>query len=106
MGGADLGPGAVGGPVNLLAIETATDLVGAALVAGDHAAERSHQGGRRHAETLIPAIEEVCALPGIGIRDVGDGGGGRRAPGSSPASGWGWPRPRRWPRDWASGSSG
>ena len=56
--------------MNLLAIETATNLVGAALVTSDHAAERSHQGGRRHAESLAPAIEEVCALSGITVREV------------------------------------
>jgi tRNA threonylcarbamoyladenosine biosynthesis protein TsaB len=60
----------VDGTVNLLAIETATDLVGAALVTDDHAAERSHQGGRRHAESLAPAIEEVCALTGLTVREL------------------------------------
>jgi tRNA threonylcarbamoyladenosine biosynthesis protein TsaB len=57
--------------VNLLAIESATSLVGAALL-GDSgaAAERSHQEGRIHAESLAPAIEEVCALSGITVRDV------------------------------------
>jgi tRNA threonylcarbamoyladenosine biosynthesis protein TsaB len=58
------------GAVNLLAIESATNLVGAALVAGDHAAERSHQGGRRHAEWLVPAIEEVCALAGVTVSQL------------------------------------
>jgi tRNA threonylcarbamoyladenosine biosynthesis protein TsaB len=53
--------------MNLLAIESATNLVGAAVAAGDHVAERSHQGGRRHAESLIPAIEEVCALAGLRV---------------------------------------
>jgi tRNA threonylcarbamoyladenosine biosynthesis protein TsaB len=53
--------------MNLLAIESATNLVGAAVAAGEHVAERSHQGGRRHAESLIPAIEEVCALAGLRV---------------------------------------
>ncbi|HWD51229.1 MAG TPA: tRNA (adenosine(37)-N6)-threonylcarbamoyltransferase complex dimerization subunit type 1 TsaB [Acidimicrobiales bacterium] len=57
--------------MNLLAIESATALVGAALLAdGGSAAERSHQQGRMHAESLAPAIEEVCALSGITVRDV------------------------------------
>jgi tRNA threonylcarbamoyladenosine biosynthesis protein TsaB len=57
--------------MNLLAIESATNLVGAALVTdGDSAAERSHQGGRMHAESLAPAIEEVCALSGLTVRDI------------------------------------
>ena len=56
--------------MNLLAIESATNLVGAAVLAGDHAVERSHQGGRRHAESLIPAVEEVCALAALAVADL------------------------------------
>jgi tRNA threonylcarbamoyladenosine biosynthesis protein TsaB len=57
--------------VILLAIETATDLVGAALLRTDGGvAERSHLGGRAHAELLAPAIEEVCALSGCTLADV------------------------------------
>jgi tRNA threonylcarbamoyladenosine biosynthesis protein TsaB len=57
--------------VTLLAIESATDLVGAALIRDDGAAaERVHQGGRVHAELLAPAIEEVCAVSGCTIADV------------------------------------
>jgi tRNA threonylcarbamoyladenosine biosynthesis protein TsaB len=60
-----------GGRVNLLAIESATSLVGTALLADSGAAaERSHQEGRIHAESLAPAIEEVCALSGLTVRDV------------------------------------
>ncbi len=66
----------------VLAIESATDLVGAALLRPDpssdgtdpgsgSAAERSHLGGRAHAELLAPAIEEVCALSGCVLADVG-----------------------------------
>jgi len=55
----------------LLAIESATDLVGAALLRPDGSvAERSHVGGRVHAELLAPAIEEVCALSGCALSDV------------------------------------
>jgi tRNA threonylcarbamoyladenosine biosynthesis protein TsaB len=58
--------------VNLLAIETATDMVGVALIRGDGgAAERVHVGGRAHAELLAPAIEEVCAVSGCAIGDIG-----------------------------------
>jgi len=56
--------------VNLLAVESATNLVGAAVVTGDRAVERSHQGGRRHAESLIPAVEEVLALAGLAAADL------------------------------------
>ncbi len=57
--------------MTLLALETATDLVGAALLRDDGGvAERSHLGGRAHAELLAPAIEEVCALSGCTLEDV------------------------------------
>ena len=59
------------GPVRLLAVESATDLVGAALLSPDGSvAERSHVGGRAHAELLAPAIEEVCALAGCTLAEV------------------------------------
>jgi tRNA threonylcarbamoyladenosine biosynthesis protein TsaB len=57
--------------VTLLAIETATDMVGAALLRDDGGgAERMHLGGRAHAELLAPAIEEVCAVSGCTVADV------------------------------------
>jgi tRNA threonylcarbamoyladenosine biosynthesis protein TsaB len=56
--------------VTLLALETATDLVGAALLRDGSVAERSHLGGRAHAELLAPAIEEVCALSGCTLGDL------------------------------------
>lgn len=58
--------------MNLLAIESATNLVGAAVLTdGGSAAERSHQGGRQHAELLAPAVQEVCALSGLTLADIG-----------------------------------
>lgn len=58
--------------MNLLAIESATDTVGVALIRGDGAsAERIHEGGRAHAELLVPAVEEVCAASGCTIGEVG-----------------------------------
>jgi tRNA threonylcarbamoyladenosine biosynthesis protein TsaB len=57
--------------VIVLAIETATDMVGTALLLDDGAgAERMHLGGRAHAELLAPAIEEVCAVSGCTVADV------------------------------------
>jgi tRNA threonylcarbamoyladenosine biosynthesis protein TsaB len=57
--------------VILLAIETATDMVGAAVLREDGAgAERMHLGGRAHAELLAPAIEEVCAASGCTVADI------------------------------------
>jgi tRNA threonylcarbamoyladenosine biosynthesis protein TsaB len=55
----------------LLALESATNLVGAALLRPDGAvAERTHVGGRAHGELLAPAVEEVCALSGCTLADV------------------------------------
>jgi tRNA threonylcarbamoyladenosine biosynthesis protein TsaB len=54
--------------VIVLGIESATDLVGAAVGDGDGArAVLSVVGRRRHAETLAPAITEVLAEVGIGL---------------------------------------
>ncbi len=48
-------------PMNLLAIESATDAVGVALARdGAGTAVVLHEGGRAHAELLVPSIEEVC----------------------------------------------
>ena len=55
----------------LLAIESATDTVGAAVVRdGDGSAERIRPGGRAHAEQLAPAITEVCASTAVAVTDV------------------------------------
>jgi tRNA threonylcarbamoyladenosine biosynthesis protein TsaB len=55
----------------LLALESATDLVGAALLRPDGAvAERTHLGGRAHAELLAPSIEEVCMASGCTLAEV------------------------------------
>jgi len=56
--------------MRVLALETATDLVGAALLRDGAVAERSHVGGRAHAELLAPAVEEVCALSGTVLADL------------------------------------
>jgi tRNA threonylcarbamoyladenosine biosynthesis protein TsaB len=57
--------------VILLAIETATDTVGAALLSDDGGVvERVHEGGRAHAELLAPSIEEVCAASGCLVTDI------------------------------------
>ena len=56
--------------MTLLAIESATDMVGVGLFRDDGAsAERIHVGGRAHAELLAPAIEEVCAVSGCTVAD-------------------------------------
>jgi tRNA threonylcarbamoyladenosine biosynthesis protein TsaB len=57
--------------MTLLAIESATNLVGAAILTdAGGIAERSHHGGRLHAELLAPAIAEVCAVSGVTVRDI------------------------------------
>ena len=57
--------------MRLLALETATVEVGVALVVdGEPVATASVRPGRRHAETLHPAVDAVCALAGIGLSDV------------------------------------
>jgi tRNA threonylcarbamoyladenosine biosynthesis protein TsaB len=57
--------------LTLLAIETATDTVGVALLRDDGGvAERVHEGGRAHAELLAPSIEEVCVVSGCTVADL------------------------------------
>ena len=57
--------------MTLLAVESACDTVGVALIRDDGAsAERVHTGGRAHAELLIPSVEEVLAVSGCTIADV------------------------------------
>jgi tRNA threonylcarbamoyladenosine biosynthesis protein TsaB len=57
--------------VVVLALETATDLVGAAVAddRGVRAASWS-VGRRRHAESLAPAVEHVCAHAGVALGDL------------------------------------
>jgi len=57
--------------VILLAVESATELVGAAVA--DESGPRSAAattGRRRHAETLAPTIDFVCRQAGVDVRDV------------------------------------
>jgi tRNA threonylcarbamoyladenosine biosynthesis protein TsaB len=57
--------------VNLLAIESATDAVGVALARdGAGTAVVLHEGGRAHAELLVPSIEEVCRDAALGVADL------------------------------------
>ena len=56
----------------ILAVETATERVGCAL--GDGEAVRGVfelTGARRHAETLVPAIDALCHAAGVTLADVG-----------------------------------
>ncbi|MGI9033672.1 MAG: tRNA (adenosine(37)-N6)-threonylcarbamoyltransferase complex dimerization subunit type 1 TsaB [Acidimicrobiales bacterium] len=56
----------------ILGIETATRLVGCAI--GGHEGVRASFGaahGRRHVETLVPAIDFVCRHAGVDLHEVG-----------------------------------
>ena len=56
----------------ILGIETATQQVGCAI--GGHEGVRAsfHAAhGRRHVETLVPAIEFVCRQGGVGLHEIG-----------------------------------
>lgn len=55
----------------LLALDTATGSIGAAVLAdGAVLAEVTHQDSRRHGELLAPAIEEALASAGASVRDL------------------------------------
>lgn len=55
----------------LLAIESATELVGVALLEGDEIRyEVAHTGRRAHAETLAPLVEEGLAAAGVAAKDL------------------------------------
>ncbi|MHB8437761.1 MAG: tRNA (adenosine(37)-N6)-threonylcarbamoyltransferase complex dimerization subunit type 1 TsaB [Acidimicrobiales bacterium] len=56
----------------LLAVESATDVAGVALVdeAGAIRAHATLERGRRHGEHLAPAIDRICSEAGVAVRDV------------------------------------
>jgi len=59
--------------VNLLAIDTATELVSVAIHDGDRiVASAEAIGERRHTELLAPMIDGVCRQAGIGLRDIAE----------------------------------
>ena len=56
----------------ILGIETATAQVGCAIGAHEGVLASFHATrGRRHAETLVPAIDFICRQAGVGLDDVG-----------------------------------
>jgi tRNA threonylcarbamoyladenosine biosynthesis protein TsaB len=58
--------------VIVLAIESATELAGVALADGSGVlATATVAGGRRHAESIVPAIDFVCRSAGVALGDVG-----------------------------------
>ena len=55
----------------LLGIESATEVVGAAVSDGERVAALKVAGRRRHAETLAPAVAAVLERSGLELADVG-----------------------------------
>lgn len=68
-------------PMNLLAIETATESCSVALVHGEAVIARSELAPRRHAERVLPMADELLAEAGIG-RHALDGIAVGRGPGA------------------------
>jgi tRNA threonylcarbamoyladenosine biosynthesis protein TsaB len=59
-------------PVIILGIDTATPQIGCALGGPDGPLASFHAArGRRHAETLAPAVAFVCAQAGVALSEVG-----------------------------------
>lgn len=55
-----------------LAIESATESVGVALAGSDGVlAHATVSRGRRHAETIVPAVEFVCRQADVGLSEIG-----------------------------------
>ena len=56
--------------MNVLALETSTDLGSCALLLGDCLSERICPAGRPHSETLLPLLRELMAEHGIGFAQL------------------------------------
>jgi len=67
--------------MNLLAIETATETCSVALVLGAEVRERYEHAPRKHAELLLPWVQQLMAEAGIGFNSL-DGIAFSRGPGS------------------------
>ena len=57
-------------PMNLLALDTATEACSAALLIGDQVIERNEIAPRRHAELILPMIESLLGEAGISRRQI------------------------------------
>ncbi len=93
--------------VIVLALESATDLVGAALLGEVAPGPPCHRDGRP-APRRGPGSGDAAGCAGTPVCPCPPSTSSpwMSALGCSPGSGWGWPRPRRWARAWASGSWG
>jgi len=57
--------------MNLLAIETATETCSVALAVNGEVLERYEHAPRKHAELLLPWVEQLLADAGIGFSSLG-----------------------------------
>ena len=81
--------------MKILAIESATGSVGCALWAnGAPLASFVLVAPQRHAEVLMPAIDDLCRYAAVPVDGL-DGVAVDVAPACSPACAWVWPRPER-----------
>ena len=89
----------------LLALESATDLVGAAVAGRGRPGAGCHRDGRP-ASRRGPGSGPAAGMPGrpVFAARPSTSSPWMSALGCSPGCGWGWPRPRPWPKGWASGS--
>jgi tRNA threonylcarbamoyladenosine biosynthesis protein TsaB len=56
--------------MNLLAIDTATEVLALAVAAGGRVRERTIVAGQRHAELILGAIEALLAEAGLAVREL------------------------------------
>lgn len=56
--------------MNLLAIETATEALSVAVLAGDQVLEHTASVGQRHAELVLGEIDRLLARAGLAVRDL------------------------------------
>ena len=63
-------PSPVSRPMNLLALETATEACSVALMHGDAMIDRSEVAPRRHAELVLPMAESLLAEAGIARKQL------------------------------------
>ena len=56
--------------MKILTLDTATEACSAALLCGDNVYERHEIAPRRHAELILPMVDAVLALAGVGLNEL------------------------------------
>jgi tRNA threonylcarbamoyladenosine biosynthesis protein TsaB len=56
--------------MNVLAIDTATEILSVALKTEGGEYEMIHRAGLSHSESLVPSIQALCSLAGFSLRDL------------------------------------